>query len=82
MQGALWFTWQVIRVPVFATLVVLEPVVRFILMAATLLGLFMAFFFRLSRAAPHFPFWGMLGIAIGCALGLLAYQSIIRLFSR
>jgi hypothetical protein len=80
--GALWLAWQAIRLPISATLIVLEPVVRFILTAATLLGILMAFFFKLSRAAPHFPFWGMLGFSVGCAVLLMAYHAIVRLFSR
>jgi hypothetical protein len=42
----------------------------------------MAFLFKLSRAAPHFPFWGMLAFSVGCALLLMGYHAIIRLFSR
>jgi hypothetical protein len=80
--GALWVAWQAIRIPVFATLVVLEPVVRFLLTAAALLGILMAFFFKLSRAAPHFPFFGMLGFSMGCALLLMVYHSIVRFLSR
>ncbi len=81
VPGALWLAWQAIRLPVFAVLVILEPIVGFILSAATLLGIVMAFFFKLSRAAPHFPFWGMLAFSVCCALLLLAYHGIIRLFS-
>lgn len=81
-RGALWLMWQAVRLPVFALLVILEPIVRFVLSAVALLGVLMAFFFRLSGAAPHFPFWGMLGFSVGCGLLLMVYYLVLRVFSR
>lgn len=78
----LWAVWQAIRLPVFALLMILEPVVHFLLVAIALLSLLMAFFFEFSGAAPHFPFWGMLTFSAGCGLLLIAYEGMIRLFSR
>lgn len=81
-RGALWLIWQTVRLPVFAFLVILEPIVRFVLSAVALLGVLMAFFFELSGVAPHFPFWGMLGFSVGCGLLLIAYYALLRLFAR
>ncbi len=81
-MNPLRLAWQAIRLPVFAFLVILEPVARVVLCALALLGVLMAFFFEYLTTLPNFPFWGMLGFAVGCALLLALYYGLIRLFSR
>jgi hypothetical protein len=53
-RGALWLAWQAVRLPVFAFLVVLEPIVRLVLSSAALLGVLTAFLFEFSGAAPNY----------------------------
>jgi uncharacterized membrane protein YccC len=80
--GALWLTWQLVRLPVFTLFRVLEPFVRIALSAAALLGVLMAFLFRWLGNPPQFPFWRVLALSLGCALMLAAYQWLMRLLAR
>lgn len=74
--------WSVIRLPILAFLVVLEPVIRFVLAGLALLGILMTFFWKWTSTDPGFPFWTMLGISIGFGLALFLYEGLISLFSR
>jgi hypothetical protein len=78
---ALRLAWHSIRLPVLATLIMLEPFVSIVLSALTVLGIFFALFFRFLIRLPHFPFWMMLGISIGFATILMLYYGIIRILS-
>ena len=80
--GILCLLWQLVRLPIFTFLVILEPVVRMFLAGLALLGILMAFFFKFSGAAPHFSFWSTLAISVGFGLLLLIYEAMVRLFSR
>lgn len=80
--GALRLAWQAIRLPVFALLVILEPVVRIVLSALALLSVLMAFFFEYATELPDFPFLGMLGFGVGCVLLLIVYYGFLRVFGR
>ena len=75
------FVWHSIRMPILAVLVILEPFVSVVLSALTVLGIFFALFFRYLVRLPHFPFWLMLGISLGCAVFLMLYYGIIRILS-
>jgi hypothetical protein len=78
---ALRLAWLSVRLPVLSVLVVLEPFVSTILSALTVLGVFFALFFRFLVRLPHFPFWTMLGVSVGCATILMLYYGIIRILS-
>ncbi len=52
--------WWGIRLPLFALLVLLEPLVRIVLCGLASLGLPTGLFIHLA----HQPFWGTLGISI------------------
>jgi hypothetical protein len=67
-------------VPVLLLLVVVEPLISFILMTLTLLGLMTTLFFYLV-GPPGFPVGTMLALSMGFALVLVAYQAIIRVLS-
>jgi hypothetical protein len=75
------FTWQAARLLALAFLITLLPVVQIIFGSVALLGALTAFFFKFL-GAPNFPFWGMLGFSVACTLVLMAYQGLVRLFSR
>jgi len=75
------FAWQAVRLPVFAFLITLLPIVQFTLSAVAILSILTAFFFKFL-GAPHFPFWGMVFFSVGCTLTLMAYHALVRLFSR
>jgi hypothetical protein len=76
------FSWQLIRLPVYTLLLILEPVVDVVFGGAALLGVLVSLFFRLSTGISHFPFWTMISISIGFGLVPIIYGGIIRLFSR
>ena len=76
-----WLAWQAIRWPLFALLVVLEPIVRVCLSTFALLGTLCALLMPLVTRRPHFPFWGMLGTSLSCVGVLALYYATIRWLS-
>ena len=81
LRGTLRLLWHAVRLPVYAFLVILEPVVRFMLGALALLGVLTALFFRLY-GVPHFPFALMLGVSVGFGLMLAGYYALLRVLGR
>jgi hypothetical protein len=79
--SALWILWQVVRLPVLAVLLVLEPLVGLILTAFGFLGIVVALILKFSGDLPHFPFWLMMAFSIGALLLLMAYHALIGIFS-
>lgn len=79
--GFLWLIWQAVRIPAFAFLVILEPIVRVLLAGGALLLVLTALFYRAFTRVPHFPFWGMLGTGIASMLLLMLYYALLRLLS-
>jgi hypothetical protein len=66
--SVLWILWQIVRLPVLAVLLVLEPFVSLILMAFGFLGIVVALILKFSGDLPHFPFWEMMAVSIGALL--------------
>jgi len=73
--------WTMIRLPVLALLIILEPVVRFLLAGLALLVTLNALFFAALRPLSAFPFWGMLAFAVGCVALLAVYHAALRVLS-
>ena len=65
---------------IFATMAVIEPFVRFILMTAASLGMFVTIVFGFLIGAEGFPKWFMLGMSAVCFLVLGAYYAVISIF--
>lgn len=81
-RALLRLCWKLVSFPVLALLIILEPVVRVLLAGAALLLTLMAFFWKLAAPPPlHVPFFGMLGVAVGCMALLAAYYFLLRLLS-
>ena len=85
-ERAVWavlcVTWRVVRFPVLALMIILEPVVRLLLAGFALLITLTAFFLRLVMPPQaHAPFWTLLAIAVGCMAVLTAYYAILRFLS-
>lgn len=80
--SVLWILWQVVRLPVLATLLVLEPFASLILTAVGFLGIVVALILRFSGDLPHFPFWLTIAFSVGAILLLMAYHALIGIFSR
>jgi hypothetical protein len=74
--------WQAIRLPLLASLIVVEPVARFVLTAVALLGILASFVFEYSGVVPRFPFWLVFGISVGCGALLLALNAVMRRLAR
>lgn len=74
--------WQVLRLPVLAVLIVLEPLVSLVLTAFGFLGIVMALILKFSGDAPRFPFWLTVAFSIGALLLLMLYHLLMRIFSR
>ena len=73
--------WTLIRLPVLALLVILEPVARIVLAGTALLMTLTALFWGALLGLSAFPFWGLLALAIGAWLLLGLYYTLVRLFS-
>lgn len=73
--------WQLIRVPVYLVLAILEPIVSLALSFLVLIALFTAVLFRFADPVPHFPVALTLGLALGCALLLGLYHGLMALFA-
>ncbi len=71
--------WALVRLPVLALLIILEPFVCGLLWLSATLGVFTCLFYRLLVHEPRFPFWGGLAFSIGMALLAAAYNGVIRL---
>ena len=79
--GVRWILWQVVRLPVLAVLIVLEPLISLILTAFGFLGIMVALILKFSGDLPYFPFWTMIAFSIGAILLLMAYHALISLLS-
>jgi hypothetical protein len=79
--AALRVLWHLVRLPVFAVLVLAAPLMRLALGALGLLSLLAALFYQFFSPLPHPPFWSLLGFAVGCGLTLVLYERLLRLFS-
>ena len=81
-SSVLWILWQVVRLPVLAVLIVLEPFVNLILTGFGFLGIVVALILRFSGDLSHFPFWEMMAFSVGAILLLMVYHIVIGIFSR
>lgn len=71
--------WTIVRLPVLAFLVVLEPIVCGALWLLATLGIVGALFYRFLVNDPRFPFWPAMGLSVGLALLVGLYYVLIRL---
>src|ERR1017187_2150572 len=74
-QDTLSVALHAIRLTVFAILAVFEPIIRVALSLLALVGICLSVFNRYVVYAPHFPFWLVIGISMGCAVALAMYRS-------
>lgn len=69
--------WQLVRLPVLAVLLVLEPFISLVLTAFSLLGIVLGLILKFSGDVPHFPFWLIIGFSLAAFLLLMAYHALI-----
>jgi hypothetical protein len=75
-------SWQGIRLPLLAGLMILEPVARFVLAAVALLGILVSLFFEFSGAASRFPFWVVFGLSLSCGVLVIVLNAVMRRLAR
>jgi hypothetical protein len=73
--------WRVVRLPVLALLVILEPIIAFGCSGLALLGILTTLLFKLV-GVPHFPALTMLMLSLGFVFVLIVYEGLIRVLSR
>ena len=80
---ATYFVWpgRWCAYPIAALLAICEPLVRVILAGLALLFVLIAGFFALVLPLHAFPFFGMLGAAVGLVLLLALYHAVLRALS-
>ena len=76
------FAWQAIRLPFLVFLMLVEPVVRFVMVAVALLGIVAAFFFEFLGTDPRFPFWLVFGLSLGCGALVILLNAVTRHLAR
>jgi hypothetical protein len=74
------FAGRAVGALIFATLALLEPFVRFILMTLASLGMIVTIVFGFLIGAEGFTKWIMLGMSVGCFLLLAAYYGVMNIF--
>ena len=80
--GILRLSWNAIRIPTLALLVVMEPIVCGLLGAIAALGVVVSLIFEFLVKLPHYPFWLMMGISAALAALQVPYYLLIRFLSR
>ena len=70
--------WALVRLPVLAFLIILEPILCGLLWLFSALGILGAFFYEFLVKDPRFPFWLAIGLSIGLALLAGIYQLLTR----
>ena len=78
---ALRAIWALVRVPLLALLVILEPVARLILTGFALLMTLTAFFWAAVGGLSAMTFWRLLGLGVGAWLLLALYYALLRALS-
>ena len=72
----------IVRLPVVALLLLLEPVVNVVCGAVSVLGVLVAVAFELSAVGPRFPFLQVTAISLAFGVLLVLYHSAIALLVR
>jgi hypothetical protein len=73
-----WMIWRLVRLPLLALLILLEPFVRTILSGVSLLGIVSTLVFKTVASSRGFPLWGTLTLSLGCMMVLMGYYTVIR----
>ena len=73
--------WRLVRVPLLAVLLALEPIASVILTAVGVLGITAALILRLSSVLPQLPFSDMLGFSAGALLLPAGYPALIEMLA-
>lgn len=80
LAGTIRVLWNAVRLPVAATLLLLEPLVAFVCGAGLVLGVLACVLFEMSAAGPRFPLTKALGISLCFGVILFLYYGLLSLF--
>jgi hypothetical protein len=80
VEGLLSVAWRALGIVIFASLAILEPLVRVVLSTLATVGLLMTLIVGVLGRAAHFPTVFMFCMSIGCFLLLALYYWILRSF--
>ncbi len=72
----------IVRFPIVALLLLLEPVVNVVCAAVVILGMLVAVAFEVSAVGPRFPFLQVSAISLAFGVLLILYHSAIALLVR
>jgi len=72
--------WNVIRLPIAAMLVFLEPVVGLICGLGLVLGVVASILFEMSAVGPRFPFLKVLVVSLSFGVILFLYYGLLSVF--
>ena len=78
--GLFTVAWRALGIVIFASLAILEPLVRVVLSTLATVGLLMTLIVGVLGRAAHFPTVFMFCMSIGCFLLLALYYWILRSF--
>jgi hypothetical protein len=76
-----WILWNLLRLPVLAVLLALEPFISAALTVVGILGIAAALILKLSGDLPGMPFWGMIAASVGMLLVLTVYRALIAILA-
>ena len=72
----------IVRLPIVAVLLLLEPVFNVVFGAGAVVGVLTAAAFEVSAVGPRFPFLQVATISLACGVLLVLYHSAIALLVR
>ncbi len=72
---------MLLRVPIIAILLFLQPIVGFVLCGFSIILAVIAVILKFAGTPPMFPFWGMLGVSAACFVLYTAYAGIVLLLA-
>ncbi len=70
---------MVVRLPIAAILLFLEPLIGFVLCSLAIVLAVVSIILKISGDVPRFPFWGALGMSAGLYLVSVVYALVARL---
>jgi hypothetical protein len=82
LAAAVRLVWHFVRLPLQALLIVFEPLVRWTLSLALVLGVLAAVVFEVSAVGAKFDFPRLIVGSLGFGAGLLLYYCLLALVSR
>lgn len=74
--------WTLIRLPIYWSLLICEPMVRVGFTTIAVLGFFSAIVLKFSGSAPHFPYRGALLFFGCCGLLPVLHRAALRWLAR